>query len=252
MGGIRHRPAPFAAKPDRAREVVKRDHRRDALLAQIAEDVPVVADLPGVELPLRWLDPRPLDGQPVGVLVQPAQEREVFAVAVVIVICDLGGVSVGDPAGLLLELPPIAVAVIAFDLVRGAGGPPQEAPWETPDPTRLGQATVACFSILGGGMYSQLVGFSPSISRTSMPALSTTLRYISRSLCGRPSSRIQVACRGSAWLTTAMVSPAYSRTIRRTTSRKRPPIRSTDSSPGTSPRRALCANQSGRRSGICQ
>src|SRR5229473_3852121 len=169
VSGIGCRPATFARKPDRAREVMQRHHRLDALFAQIAKHVSVVTDLPCIELPARRLDPRPLDRQPVRVLVQPAQEREVFAVAVVVVVGNPRRVSVGDPAGLLLELPPIAIAVIAFDLVRGARRSPKEALWETPDPTRVGQAT-ACFSTLGGGTYSQLAGFSPSISRTSMPA----------------------------------------------------------------------------------
>src|SRR5258706_11210377 len=252
VNGIGCRPAPLAHKPGRACEVVQRHHRLDALFAQIAEHVSVVTDLPCIELPARGLDPRPLDRQPVRVLVQPAQEREVFAVAVVVVVGNPRGVSVGDPAGLLLELPPVAIAVVAFDLVRGAGRPPEEALRETPDPTRVGQATVARLSILGGGRYSQLAGRSPSICSTSMPALSTTLRYISRSLWGRPSRRIQAACRGSAWLTTAMVSPGCWRTILRTTSRIRPPMRSTDSSPGTRPRLALCTYQSGRRNGMCQ
>src|SRR5713226_3294983 len=226
------------------------DHRLDALLAQLAQDVTVVPDLARIELTRRRLDARPLDGQPVGILVQLAQKREILAVAVVVIGRDLGGVAVCDPAGLLLELPPIAVAIVAFDLMGGTRSPPQESLGEPPHGCR--HATVTGFSTLGGATYSQCTGLSPSMSTTSIPALSTALRYISRSLCGRPSSTIQAACSGSAWLTMAIVSPECSRASRRKTSRMRPPIRSTDSSPGTRPRLALCTYQSGRRNGMCQ
>src|SRR6202140_546691 len=178
------------------------------------------------------------------------QELEVLAVAVVVVARDLRGVGVGDPAGLLLELPPIAVAVAAFDLVCRARGSPQESLGEARVHDQA--AAVAGFATAGGGMYPHVVGVSPSMSSRSMPALSTFLRYISRSLWARPSSRIQAAFSGSAWLTIAWVSPGRSRTMRRATASTRPPRRSTDSSPGTSPRLALCTNHRGRRSGICQ
>src|SRR6202022_1081936 len=57
--------------------------------------------------------------------------------------------------------------------------------------------TLCCFSTFGGGTYSQGPGLAPSRSPTSIPDLSTALRYISRSLCGRPSSTIHAACSGS-------------------------------------------------------
>src|SRR5258708_9597352 len=247
MGGVFRRPSALACEPDRAGEMVQGHHRLDALLTQLAEHIPVVADLSRVELTGRRLDPRPLDRKPVSVLVQAREQREVFAVAVVLVVRDHRRIAVRDPARLLPELPPITVAVVALDLVGGAGRPPQKSLGETPR-----HAALTCFSTFGGATYSQRTGVSPSMSTTSIPALSTALRYISRSLCGRPSSRIHAACSGSAWLTMAIVSPGCSRAIRRITPRIRPPMRSTDSSPGTRPRLALCTNQSGRRSGMCQ
>src|SRR5712692_11266453 len=154
----------------------------------------------------------------MSVLVQVAQQPEVLSVSVEVIAGHFRRVLVGNPARLLLELPPVTVAVIALDLVCGAGGPPDEAGGESP----IGHAAaLAGFSTLGGGMYSQATGTSPSRSSRNMPALSMFLRYISRSLCGRPSSRIQAACTGSAWLTIAAVSPGCSRTKRRITSRTR-------------------------------
>src|ERR1700674_3832564 len=183
------------------------------------------------------------------VLVQLPKHREILPISVVVIARDLGLIAMGDPARLLLELPPIAVAVVAFDLVGCGGGSPQETVWES----FLGQesqaAALAGLATSGGGMYSQATGVSPSISSRSMPALSTDLRYISRSLCGRPSRRTHAALSGSAWLMTPIVSPGCSRASPRTTASTRPPILSMDSSPGTIPRFALCTNQRGLRSG---
>ena len=42
-------PSSFAHEPERVREMVQRDHRRDPLLAHLAEHVSVVADLSRIE-----------------------------------------------------------------------------------------------------------------------------------------------------------------------------------------------------------
>src|SRR5690242_2827020 len=180
-------PSALAHEPQRAGEVVQRDHRGDRLLAQLAEHVPVVADLPGIEHSLRGLDARPLDGQPVGVLVHLAEQREVLAVAVVVVVRDAGPVAIGDVTRLLLPLPPVAVAAITLHLVRGARRPPEKSLGEGPCHYA---AAVSGLSTSGGGMYVQAIGLSPSISSCSIPALPIPERCISRSLCGRPSSRM--------------------------------------------------------------
>jgi len=119
-------PAAPRGKPERAAEVVEGDHRGHALLAHLSQDVAVVADLAGVELALRGLDARPFDRQPVGVVAQFAEEREVLPVAVVVVVRDAGDIAVRDPARLALEGPPVAVGVVALDLVSRCRRRPQE------------------------------------------------------------------------------------------------------------------------------
>ena len=60
------------------------------------------------------------------VLVHLAQQLEVLAIAVVVVAGDERGVAVGDLARLLLPFPPVAVLVVALDLVGGAGRAPEK------------------------------------------------------------------------------------------------------------------------------
>src|SRR5258708_11034399 len=229
--------------------MVERHHRRDRLLAQVAQDVAVVANLSRVEDPLRRLDARPVDGPAVSVLGARAEQREVLAVARIVVTRYRGRRSAGDVPRLLLPLPPVVVAVVALDLVCGARRSPEETSRER---QRHQAAALAGFSTCGGATYSQAFGVSPSISSCSRPALWMPLRCISRSLWGRWSRRIHAAFKGSAWLIPAIVSPGCSRARRRTTPSTRPPITSTVSSPGSRPRFALCTIHSGRRTGICQ
>src|SRR5712691_3803533 len=214
-------PSALADEPQRVREMVQRHHRQDSLLSQLTEDVAVVPDLARVELTFRGLDSRPLDRKPVRVLVELAQHREVLAIAVVVVARDRGRVAIGDMARRLLPLPPVVVAVVALDLVRRARRSPKKALGEG---LHRYAAALAGLSIRGGGTYSQDFGVSPSISSRSMPALPKPLRCISRSFCGRPSSRIHAAFSGSAWLTRAIASPGRSAARRRTTSSTRFPI----------------------------
>src|SRR5205823_14870545 len=78
-------PSPFSDEPQRTRKVVQGDHRHQPALAHLAEHVPVVADLPGVEDALGRFYTRPLHREPVRVLVELAQEGKVVAVAVVVI-----------------------------------------------------------------------------------------------------------------------------------------------------------------------
>ena len=120
-------PASLPGEPDRAREVVQREHRLHALLAQLTQHVAVVAHLAAVELARGRLHAGPLDRKSVGVLVQLAQQPEVLAVEPVVVAGKAGAVAAVDAAWLLLELPPVRVGVLALDLVGGGRGTPQEA-----------------------------------------------------------------------------------------------------------------------------
>src|SRR5260370_3939839 len=123
--------------------MVERHHRRDRLLAQVAQDVAVVANLSRVEDPLRRLDARPLDGQAVSVLVELAEQREVLAVARIVVTRNRGRRSAGDVPRLLLPLPPVVVAVVALDLVCGARRSPEET---SPARQRHHAAALAAFA----------------------------------------------------------------------------------------------------------
>jgi hypothetical protein len=67
---VGRRPSALAYEPQRVREVMQCDHREDSLLAHLPEHVAVVPDLPRVERALRGFDARPLDGEPVRVLIQ--------------------------------------------------------------------------------------------------------------------------------------------------------------------------------------
>src|ERR1700737_1564156 len=104
------------------------------------------------------------------VLVHFPQQREILPVPAVMVAGDLRGVTVRNAPRLLLELKPIVVLVVALDLVRRAGGSPQEAVGEA---AGQGQAAaLAAGDTMGGATYSQVFGVSPSRSSRSMPALS--------------------------------------------------------------------------------
>src|SRR5207245_471965 len=61
MWRVLRRPSSFFGEPDRARKGVKREHRLDALLAQLAKDVAAMWDLARVESARRRLEARPLD-----------------------------------------------------------------------------------------------------------------------------------------------------------------------------------------------
>ena len=145
------RPPALAGEPQRAREMVQRDHGLHALLAQLAQDVAVMPDLARVELARGRLDARPLERQPMGVLLHLAKEREILAVPVVVIAGDRRGIAVRDSARLLFELPPIAVAIVSLDLVGGTGGTPQEPVWESPSRCSHEVTALAGVEILGGG-----------------------------------------------------------------------------------------------------
>jgi hypothetical protein len=108
---------------------MKRDDRDDPTLVTTAQQTAVVVQRCLRELSLRWLDATPLDREPVGAEPQPLDQVEVFPPPVV----GVTGISTRlntDRTRCVLELPPVAVGVPAFDLVGGTCHPPQESVWE--------------------------------------------------------------------------------------------------------------------------
>lgn len=109
---------------------MERDHRLHALLAELTEHVAVAAERLGIELAFTGLNTRPLNREAVGVVAHLAVEDKVLAVAVPGVAGRAGDLALSDPPGLLLELPPVVVAIVALDLVRGSRGRPEEPVWK--------------------------------------------------------------------------------------------------------------------------
>jgi len=120
-------PAADVRQPHRVGEVVQGDHRGHATVPERAHHLAVVVQRGRVELAAPGLDPAPLQRQAVGVVAHPTEEVEVLAEADVV----LAGVPAAIPGldlpGPLLPAPPVAVAVVPFNLVRGRGGAPEEA-----------------------------------------------------------------------------------------------------------------------------
>src|SRR5918996_3668490 len=97
--------------------------------AEIAFDgavdhAPVVGDLGAREVPGGGLDAGPFDAEPV---VGEAEFREqVHVLAPPVVAVGRVEAGLGDGAAAVFRLPPVAVDVVALDLVGGGGGSPQE------------------------------------------------------------------------------------------------------------------------------
>src|ERR1700736_5446358 len=102
------------------------DHRFHATLPQCLEDVGIVAELAGGELPRPRFDPAPLDRQPVGVLMQAFQQIKVFPEPPIVIARRVRGVAILDMPGDLFPGPPVVGMVAAFDLVSGRGRSPEK------------------------------------------------------------------------------------------------------------------------------
>ena len=112
--------------PDRQREVVEGEDRRDAVLVAGVEHPPVMVELGGRELTAGGLDACPLDAEPERVEAQPREHCDVVAIAVVEVACVARGLDAGAAVA-VLPPPPVAVRVAALDLVRADRGAEQES-----------------------------------------------------------------------------------------------------------------------------
>ena len=119
-------PAAPARHPARDGEVVVRHHRRDAVL-QAALDHPSVVVERGARVEARLgLDPRPLEGEAVGVQPELGEHGDVLGVAVVVVAGVAGRLVEGRVRG-PLHRPDVGVDVAPFDLVAGRRRAPEEA-----------------------------------------------------------------------------------------------------------------------------
>ena len=119
------RPPASARDPAGEGEVVQRHHRRETCLAHHVGHPPVVVELVLRDGAVLGLDPRPLDGVPVGVEPEARQRGDVLRVAAVVVAGDATPV---DARGVrtLLPVPPVAVGVAALDLVGRRRRAPEE------------------------------------------------------------------------------------------------------------------------------
>src|SRR5664280_519917 len=118
-------PAASLRDPLRQGEVVERDHRDQLALAAERNHLAIVVYLGLVEETVLRLDPCPLHREAVRIEAQALQNRHVARVAAVVVD--------GRAARLLawraapkLPFPPVAVRVVALDLVGGGSGAPEE------------------------------------------------------------------------------------------------------------------------------
>lgn len=119
-------PAAARLEPLRHGEVVQGDHGAQAALDGALDHAAVVGEFGPGELALGRFDPRPLDGEPVVGEAQTGQRVHVLVPAVVAVARVQAGLLDVGARGVLLD-PPVAVGVVALDLVGGRGGAPQEA-----------------------------------------------------------------------------------------------------------------------------
>jgi hypothetical protein len=125
VGRARIQPAAGADQPARRGEVVKGDHRLDAVFVTGRQHAPVMVERGQREFAFLRLDARPLDGEAIGVEAQLRQQRNIFRVAVVMVAGVARRLGI-DRAGQVLQHPAFAVDVVAFDLMGSRGRAPQK------------------------------------------------------------------------------------------------------------------------------
>ena len=115
-------PAPGGEEPPRRGEVVVGDHRRQPVVVARLEHPPVVVQFRDGEVSFLRFDARPLQREAVGGEPERGDQRDVLAVAVVVVDGVSGGLG-EDRAGEVLEEPRVAVGVVALHLVGGVATP---------------------------------------------------------------------------------------------------------------------------------
>src|SRR5919201_4927069 len=119
-------PAAGVRVPRRIREVMDRDHRLHAALAQRPQDVGIMPDRTCRKLIPRGLDPAPLERESMGVLMQASQQIEIARVTLVLIAGWVGPVAVLDMSRHLFPGPPIIQVIAALNLVGRGGGAPEK------------------------------------------------------------------------------------------------------------------------------
>src|SRR4029453_11276849 len=134
--------------------VIERDERLDPVCAQLVGQALVEVDAFRVRrtVTLRE-DARPGDREAVGVGADVLHQRDVFLVAVIVIVGDVAGVAVLDlPGGVRERVPdrrPLAVLVPRrLDLVRGGSDAPIETFGEPSKAVRSGSALGRCRGLL--------------------------------------------------------------------------------------------------------
>lgn len=128
-GGTVRGPAAALGEPAGHGEVVQGDHGAQAAFEGALDHPPVVRERCAGELSLGGLDAGPFDTEAVVGEAESGEQIHVLAppvVAVGSVTAGLGDAHGGGTTA-LFELPPVAVGVVALDLMGGGGGSPQEA-----------------------------------------------------------------------------------------------------------------------------
>ena len=136
LGGVSVEPAPLVLQHLREVPVEQRDGGLDARRAELVDN-PVVEVQAGLVdgAAAGRLHPRPRHRQPVRVHSELTHQRDVLAVAVVMVDGNSAGLAADHRARALAELVPYRTAPAvgvdcALDLERGRGHAPQEVMWE--------------------------------------------------------------------------------------------------------------------------
>ncbi len=142
-------PAALIGEPPRGREVVEGHDRVDAACAQVYAQPAVMRECSQGDLAVSWLNPTPLDGEPVVVQTQSRDQVDVLFPAFPRITCVPGGFRTYGACG-MLESPPIVVDVPALDLVCRGRRAPGEASGKRPTPSGSGHGRSSrSFCVLG-------------------------------------------------------------------------------------------------------
>ena len=135
-GRVPRRPAAGVFQLLREVPVVQRDPRDDVVLEQLVAEPTIEVQPLLVQRPASArLHARPRDGEPIGVEPQPSHQRDVLAIAVVVVARHVAGIPAERPSESVAERVPDGGSTAVFrgrplNLVRRGGRPPEETGWE--------------------------------------------------------------------------------------------------------------------------